>query len=492
MIDGCHDGWGGAAAAGGIPVCVLAGSAQQDNSCARATRDGTLIKERDYIGLGLAGQEQGFNSVNATAQLAQDKMECDNVELSLGLSLPEKAAQAAPSVEQPTSMGSQADHTDQQSKLKLASPGAKLQHFWHQTFRVNLSNDNHQHANLQAEASNGATFAKSYTSSVPAWGSVAPGRFTVPVPKIGTVPAKRPCVEAAGERRSQPTAAEAAPLGAMSVPGGLYAWNTESLPGSTSAGGGWQQVHVNFDQVHNHHHGSGASSVFGQSRQLAGPTTSSPHFKVPQAIASTSMPPINSTMATNGGPSSSQAVEVSAKPEPELDNNRSKAPVVGWPPVRSFRKNTLQAAQTNRTSSEDFQTKSIGGTSNGGAVDVPEHVNANNSKNAFFVKAKLDGVRICRKVDLKAYNSYDGLKSALQEMFQGFVSDNAKLDLLHGNNYVVTHEDKDGDCLLVGDVPWPMFVESSVKSLRIMKAMDAIGIGDKGSAKLKTQVNGLP
>ena len=28
-------------------------------------------------------------------------------------------------------------------------------------------------------------------------------------------------------------------------------------------------------------------------------------------------------------------------------------------------------------------------------------------------------------------------------------------DLLHGSEFVLTYEDKDGDWMLVGDVPWP-------------------------------------
>jgi auxin-responsive protein IAA len=28
------------------------------------------------------------------------------------------------------------------------------------------------------------------------------------------------------------------------------------------------------------------------------------------------------------------------------------------------------------------------------------------------------------------------------------------MDLLHGSEYVLTYEDKDGDWMLVGDVPW--------------------------------------
>ena len=29
-----------------------------------------------------------------------------------------------------------------------------------------------------------------------------------------------------------------------------------------------------------------------------------------------------------------------------------------------------------------------------------------------------------------------------------------ELDILHGNSYVLTHEDENGECFLVGDEPW--------------------------------------
>lgn len=487
MMDGCPDGWSGT----GIPVCLLttAGAALQENSSVKFPRDGALMKERDYIGLGLAtttaAPEHGFHAPNSTAPLAQDKMECDNVELSLGLGLPEKAAQQAPHAEQlANTTGLLSDHVDTQAKFRLASPGGHSQRFWHHSFRVNLSSDHQQHTTPQSEASNGASLLKNYPSNASAWG-IVPGLYAVPVPKVSTVPAKRPYLETVGDRRSLPIGTTH--VAAIETPP-LCVWNAEGA----SLGGGWaQQGHGSLEQGSSHLKGSSASSAFAHPRQLGAalPLPPPPRFKVPQASLGGPLPTMsNSSMGSNGAIKTSPAAEGSVKPEMEDDNSRNKAPVVGWPPVRSFRKNTLQAAQTNRTSSEDLQMKSAGGPPKGG-VDGLE-LGANSSKNAFFVKAKLDGVRICRKVDLKAYSSYDELKSALQDMFQGFVSDNAKLDLLHGKNYVVTHEDKDGDCLLVGDVPWNMFVESSVKSLRIMKAMDAIGIGDKVSAKLKAQANG--
>lgn len=34
------------------------------------------------------------------------------------------------------------------------------------------------------------------------------------------------------------------------------------------------------------------------------------------------------------------------------------------------------------------------------------------------------------------------------------MSESKLRDLLHGSEYVLTYEDKDGDWMLVGDVPW--------------------------------------
>lgn len=34
------------------------------------------------------------------------------------------------------------------------------------------------------------------------------------------------------------------------------------------------------------------------------------------------------------------------------------------------------------------------------------------------------------------------------------ISESHLMDLLHGSEYVLTYEDKDGDWMLVGDVPW--------------------------------------
>ncbi|XP_010522504.1 PREDICTED: auxin-responsive protein IAA17-like [Tarenaya hassleriana] len=155
----------------------------------------------------------------------------------------------------------------------------------------------------------------------------------------------------------------------------------------------------------------------------------------------------------------------------------AKAQVVGWPPVRTYRKNMM-----GRTSSEG------------------EKATAN-----AFVKVSIDGAPYLRKVDLKTYSSYDDLSTALSTMFSSFtntgnygggggggegmidfMSERKLMDLLNSSEYVPTYEDKDGDWMLVGDVPWLMFVESC-KRLRIMKGSEAIGLAPRAMEKCKNR-----
>ncbi|KAL1540266.1 auxin-responsive protein IAA8-like [Salvia divinorum] len=124
----------------------------------------------------------------------------------------------------------------------------------------------------------------------------------------------------------------------------------------------------------------------------------------------------------------------------------TKAQVVGWPPVRQFRKNNLTTTSKNN-----------------------DEVDGKASNGASFVKVSMDGAPYLRKVDLITYSAYQGLSSALEKMFSCFtigqygshgapgaeMMNESKLkDLLNGSEYVLTYEDKDGDWMLVGDVPW--------------------------------------
>lgn len=126
---------------------------------------------------------------------------------------------------------------------------------------------------------------------------------------------------------------------------------------------------------------------------------------------------------------------------------KAKAQVVGWPPVRSYRKNTIQAKKTETEAS---------GT---------------------FVKVSMDGAPYLRKTDLKVYKGYKELREALESMFKSFsLGKLSAMEGCNGSEYAITYEDKDGDWMLVGDVPWGMFI-SSCKRLRIMRGSEARGFG---------------
>lgn len=79
-------------------------------------------------------------------------------------------------------------------------------------------------------------------------------------------------------------------------------------------------------------------------------------------------------------------------------HNLNRAQVVGWPPIRSYRKNTMA---TNPLKSK-------------------EEAEAKQGAGCLYVKVSMDGAPYLRKVDLKTYTNYKDLSSALEKMFSGF------------------------------------------------------------------------
>lgn len=77
--------------------------------------------------------------------------------------------------------------------------------------------------------------------------------------------------------------------------------------------------------------------------------------------------------------------------------NHCRAQVVGWPPIRSFRKNTLATTLKNN-----------------------DEVDGKPGPGALFVKVSMDGAPYLRKVDLRTYSTYRELSSALEKMFSCF------------------------------------------------------------------------
>ncbi|KAI3521638.1 hypothetical protein L1887_11109 [Cichorium endivia] len=123
----------------------------------------------------------------------------------------------------------------------------------------------------------------------------------------------------------------------------------------------------------------------------------------------------------------------------------AKEQVVGWPPVRCYRKN---------------MTKS----------------------DCRYIKVAVDGAPYLRKVDLQLYKGYQQLLCGFEDLFSCFairsvLNERKLIDPVNGVEYVPTYEDKDGDWMLVGDVPWNMFVESC-KRIRLMKSSEGAKLRD--------------
>ena len=79
----------------------------------------------------------------------------------------------------------------------------------------------------------------------------------------------------------------------------------------------------------------------------------------------------------------------------EILNFCNRAQLVGWPPIRSFRKNSM-------------------------ASNLIKNNDGKPGFGCLFVKVSMDGAPYLRKVDLKTYSNYVELSSALEKMFSCF------------------------------------------------------------------------
>ncbi|KAH9761697.1 auxin-responsive protein IAA29 [Citrus sinensis] len=138
----------------------------------------------------------------------------------------------------------------------------------------------------------------------------------------------------------------------------------------------------------------------------------------------------------------------------DLDNNSSFGSnktvddedgvhVVGWPPIKNWRKKLCH------------QQHHIPG----GRVKNNQAVVANNGSacggrqsNSMYVKVKMEGVAIARKIDLTLYDSFETLTNTLIGMFGLWLEDSY--------DYQLTYQDREGDWLIAKDVPWRTFIQT--------------------------------
>ncbi|CAN6458418.1 unnamed protein product [Victoria cruziana] len=102
-------------------------------------------------------------------------------------------------------------------------------------------------------------------------------------------------------------------------------------------------------------------------------------------------------------------------------------------------------------------------------------------EDSLFVKVNMDGFPIGRKIDLRAYDSYESLSQGLQQLFSRFLDVEIKMEKDAGE-HVLVYEDSEGDRLLVEDVPWEAFV-NSVKRLWIISGSEAPATVTRRSTK---------
>ncbi len=104
--------------------------------------------------------------------------------------------------------------------------------------------------------------------------------------------------------------------------------------------------------------------------------------------------------------------------------------MVGWPPVRNFRKTLVQQQPPRPAPPQERQPRPTTTTTTtpqvtttvvpltAAAAAAPTSNGTQVTQTSFLVKVYMDGLSIGRKVDLTANNSYERLKSALEDMFQ--------------------------------------------------------------------------
>ncbi|KAI4303046.1 hypothetical protein MLD38_038725 [Melastoma candidum] len=197
---------------------------------------------------------------------------------------------------------------------------------------------------------------------------------------------------------------------------------------------------------------------------------STPPVTPSSSIDSSSDPPSCSSSPSSSPPRTCNDRQESRSGHPDTDLRLGLGGVGGGPSVSSSQGITVPRVAACRELRQDWPPikpllrSALSGrlSSDGSGGRVP----------CLFVKVYMEGVLIGRKLDLLAHQDYDDLVSTLARMFKTKIHSPGECAAEDGQEkklYVLTYEDKDGDWMMVGDVPWEMF-KSSVKRLMITRA----------------------
>ncbi|KAE9601799.1 hypothetical protein Lal_00040826 [Lupinus albus] len=129
--------------------------------------------------------------------------------------------------------------------------------------------------------------------------------------------------------------------------------------------------------------------------------------------------------------------------------------VVGWPPVNSYRKKLRHDNYGDDEAARNYKMVWI-------HHQPHTHVSVGAREcNSLYVKVKMEGVGIARKINLTKHHSFQTLKETLMDMF-------GKCGHRHSKLYELAYQDQEGDWLLADDVPWRNFIECA-KQLKLVK-----------------------
>ncbi|XP_022970300.1 auxin-responsive protein IAA29-like [Cucurbita maxima] len=130
----------------------------------------------------------------------------------------------------------------------------------------------------------------------------------------------------------------------------------------------------------------------------------------------------------------------SASNDSDEDEDEEDNRLVGWPPLKKRKTRSLMQKRRGRGRP----------AVNGGGL--------NWNSNSRYVKVKMEGVGIGRKVDLSQYHCFDQLRATLMKMF----------DKMDPDSHRLTYQDIDGDWLLADDVTWRNFI-GTVQRIKLEK-----------------------
>ncbi|CAI0416644.1 unnamed protein product, partial [Linum tenue] len=154
--------------------------------------------------------------------------------------------------------------------------------------------------------------------------------------------------------------------------------------------------------------------------------------------------------------------------EEKEDDDDDELQIVGWPPIRPWGRNKFE--ESNAIGRNIYENtigcgleeanNNYDGRDNNNNI-TRSIMSINGSRSSRFVKVKMEGVGIIRKINLSIYHSYPALIRSLLILFSKHCQNSSSDDDEDsGKKYTLMYQNKAGDWLTAGDVPWQKFIRS--------------------------------